>query len=192
MPSTSNLFFKFVFSLVARCAEAKGKVAFFGCSAVYAAGVFFGPLLKRMLFAVGGGSNHDKIFEPVILGVSVFVVYMKTFWRICYDSVLVRPAVWLCDFYANIHQSILGFVEFFCANWKRHSNFIQHLLSNGFCFRCKRFIGTVRTSRRIMVSVAVKPLFAYDLSVAKRAQFEWKFFRHSVFYTNHNRIANAF
>ena len=192
MPSTSKLFLRLVLSLVARCAKAKGEVAFLGRSAVYAAYVFFRPLLERMFFAVSRWSNYDKVFKPVILCVSVFVVHMQSFWCTCHDTVLILPQVWLRNFYAHVNQPIPGFVKFFCADRKQHSNFVQHLPSHSFGFWCEGFVCAVRASWRVMVSIAVKPLFAYDLSIAKRAQFERKFFGHGVFYTKHNRIANAF
>lgn len=192
MPSTSKLFLRLVLSLVARCAKAKGEVAFLGRSAVYAAYVFFGPLLERMFFAVGRWSDNDKVLKPVVLRVSVFVVYMQSFWRVCHDAVLIPPQVWFRNFYAHVNQPISGFVKFFCANRKQYSNFAQHLLSHSFGLWREGFVCAVRASWRVMVSVAVKPLFAYDLSVAKRAQFKQKFFGHEVFYTKHNRIANAF
>jgi hypothetical protein len=192
MPSTSKLLLWLVFPLVARCAKAKGKVAFVCRSTVYATWVFFGPLLERMFFTVSSGGNYDKVLKPVILRVSVFVVYVQSFWRTCHDTVLILPLVGLRNFYAHIDQPISGFVKFFCANWQRHSDFVQHLPSRSFSFWREGFVCAVRASRRVVVSVAVRPLFAYDLSIAKRAQFERKFFGHEVFYTKHNRIANAF
>lgn len=192
MPSTSNLFFRFVFSLVARCAKSKGEVAFLSCSAVYTAGVFFRPLLERVLFTMFGWCNQNKVLKAVVLGISVFMMHVHSFWCICYHAVLVFPTVRLCNFYANVEQPIAGFVKFFCADWQRYADFVQYLLSHSFGFWRKRFVGAVRATRSVMVGVAVKPLFAYDLSVAKWAKFERKFFGHSVFYTKHDRIANAF
>lgn len=192
MPSNSNLFVQLVFSLVARSAKAKGEVPLFCRSAANATCMLFGPLLKRVLFAVLGWCNQKKVFKAVVLGVTVLMVNVYAFWRARYPAMLVLPTVWLRNFYANVDQTIAGFMQFFCAYRKRYSNLGQHLMPHSFGFWRERFVCAVRTSWRVVIGVAVQPFLAYDLGAAKRAKFEWKFFGHDVVYTKHDRIANAF
>lgn len=192
MPSTSSLFFRFIFSLVARCAEAKGEVAFFGCSAGNTARVFFGPLLECVLLAMRSGCNQNKIFKTIVLSVSVFMVYVHAFWSLCYQAVFIFPVVWFRNFYANVDQSVLSPMQFFCANGELHANLGQHGATRSLGGICKRFSSAVRAPWCIVVGVAVRSLFAHNGRTTKRAEFEWKFFGHKVFYTKQYRIANAF
>lgn len=192
MPSSSNLFVQLVFSLVARSAKTKGEVPLFCCSAGNATGMFFGPLLERMLFAVLGWRDQKKVFKAVVLGVAVFMVNVHAFWRACYPAMLVLPLVWLSNFYANVNQSVLRLVQFFCTNGELHANLGQHGATRSLGGICKRFSGAVRASWCVVVSVAVRSLFAHNGRTTKRAEFEWKFFGHKVFYTKQHRIANAF
>ncbi len=192
MPSSSKLFLWFVFSLVARGAEAKGKMAFFCGSTVNTANVFFGPLMQRMLHTMLGGCNKQQIVNVVIKRIAVFVVYVHTLWGICYNAMFVLPLIWLGNFYAHIHKAITRFMQSLATNGKRDSKFLQNLTLCVFNSICHCFVSAIRASRGVVVSIAVRPFCTYDLGIAKRAKFESKFFGHAVFYTKQHRSANAF
>jgi len=176
MPSTSNLFFRFIFSLVARCAEAKGKVSLFCCSACNAACVFFCPSGNRMRISMLLRSDKPKIFNLVVLSVFVYVVYMYAFWGVGHNAVLILPLVWLCCFHLNIHKPIARFVQSFTSNRKADTNFVQDLFANRFCLGSERFVRAIWASWRVVIGVAVGSFFPYDGSTAKRAWFRQKFF----------------
>lgn len=176
MPSTSNLFFGFVFSLVARCAKTKGEVAFFCRSAFNATRMLFCPRSNGMCITMLLWSNKLKIFKSVILGISVYVVYMYALWGIGYNSMLVLPFIWFCCFYPNIHKSLSRLVQPQTTNRKPDSNFFKHALAYSFYIWGKRFICAVGASRSVMVSIAVGAFFPYDGGAAKRAWFRQKFF----------------
>lgn len=176
MPSTSSLLLGFIFSLVACCTKAKGKMSFFCRSTCNATRVFFCPSRNNVSRFVFLWSNKPKIFWSIILSVFVYVVYMNAFWGLGHDAVLVFPLVWFCCFYLNIYKSITSFMQPQTSNWKLNTDFVQDLLANCFCLWGKRFICTIRASWRVVVGVAVGSLFAYDGGATKRTWFRQKFF----------------
>jgi len=181
MPSSSNLFFRFISSLVACCAEAKRKVSLFCCSACGAACVFFCPSGNYVRIPMLLRSNKPEIFNSIVLSVFVYVMYMYAFWGVGHNAMLIIPLVWLCCFYLNIHKSIARFVQSLASNRKADTNFVQDLLANRFYFRSERFVRAVWASWRVVIGVAVGSFFPYDGSTAKRTWFRQKFFHsHSV------------
>lgn len=192
MPSKSKLFFWLVFSLVARCAKAKREVALFCSSTGSTANVLSGPLLQCVLHSMRSRCDKRQIFNIVIKSISIFVMYVHTLGRVCYDSVLIFPFVWLCNFYAYIQQAVPRFVQSFSANRELFSYFRKNLLANVLCRFRECFSSALRATWCVVIGVAVKPFSPYDLRTAKRAKFKGKFFGHGVFYAKQNRIANAF
>lgn len=192
MPSVSSLFFKRVWLLVARCAKSFGRVLFGHCAAANAANMLFGPLFERMFYAVFGRTYNNKIFYTIIQRVFIFVMHMKSFWGVCYNTMFVFPRIWLRNFYAYIRRPITGFVQAFGAYWELYSYFCKDGLPRGFSTVRERFSGAVRTAWSVVVRVAVSSFSSYDLCAAKRAKFVGKFFRHALVYAKYCRIANAF
>lgn len=176
MPSTSKLFFRFIFLLVARCAKTKGKMAFFCRSASNATRMSFCPRSYSMCITMLLWSNKLKIIKSVILGIFVYVVYMHSFWSVSYNSMLVLPFIWLCCFYLNIHKPFSRFVQPQTTNSKPDSNFLEYAPAYSFYLRIKRFICTVGASGSVVVGIAVNAFFPYDRGVAKRTRFGQKFF----------------
>lgn len=171
MPSSSNLFLGIVSSLVARCAEPEGKMAFFRCSTSNTARVLSGPLLKCMFFAVCRRGNNNKILNSVILSVAVFMVYVQSFWSICYNAMFVLPLVWLCNFYTYVDRTVSCLTQFLCSDWKLDADSGKHGFFGIYNAFCERFVRTIRTSWCIAIRIAVIAFFTYDWRVAKRAQF---------------------
>ena len=170
MPSSSSLLLGFVSSLVARCAEPKGKMSFFRCSTSNTAHILFRPLLKCVLFAVCRRSNNNKVLNSVILSVSVFMVYVQSFWSICYNAMFVLPFVWLCNFYTYIDRTISCFTQFLCSDGKLHADSGKYGFFGFYNAFSERFVRTIRTSWCIAIRIAVIAFFTYDWRVAKRAQ----------------------
>lgn len=175
MPSTSNLFFRFISSLVARRAKSKGEVAFFSCTTTNTTHVLFGPLLKYVLFAVRGWSDNHKIFNSIILSISVFMVNVHSFWRVRYTAMLVLPLVRLGGFYAHVYKTVSGFVKAFASNGKHYAHLGKYALTHCFNFWCKCFVCAVRTAWSVVIRIAVGTLPTYNRCAAVWARFGNKF-----------------
>ena len=176
MPSKSNLFSRFIFSLVARCAKTKGEVAFFCCAAFNATRVFFCPRSDSVRIAMFLWCNKLKIVQSVILGVSIYVMYMDPFWGVGYNAMLVFPFIWFCCFYLNIHKPFSRLVQPQTTNRNLDSNFFKNAPAHSFYLWSKRFICAIGASGSVVVGIAVGALFPYDGGAAKRAWFGQKFF----------------
>ena len=120
--------------------------------------------------------NNHEIFNSIVCGVPVNVMNVFAFFCVCAYSVFVFPFIWLFCFYHDIYKSLRRLVQCFRANWELRANFIQNptpSVNNVWteCFSC-----AVRTSRWVMICVAVSPFFTYDWCAAKRAWFGKKSF----------------
>ena len=176
MPSTSNLFFRFIFSLAARCAKAKREVAFFCCPARNATCVFFCPSGDCVRVSMLLRGDKPKIFNPVVLSVFVYVMYVHTFWGVSYNSVFVLPLIWLCCFYLDVHKPVAGFMQSQTSDRKPDTDSIQNLFANCLYLWGECFVRAIWTSWRVVIGVAVRAFFPYDEGTAKRAKFGKKFF----------------
>jgi len=171
VPSSSNLFLGIISSLVACCAEAKRKMSFFRCSTRNTAHVPSSPLLKFVLFAVRRRSNNNKILNSVILSIFVFMMYVQSFWSICYNAMFVLPLIWLGNFYTYIDRTVSCFTQFFCSNGKLNADSGKYGFFGFYNAFGERFVRTIRASWCITICIAVITFFTYDWRVAKRAQF---------------------
>lgn len=176
MPSTSSLFGRLVFSLVARCAEAKRKMAFFCCSAYNAAWVFFCPCSNSVRAAVLLRIDKQQVLNSVILCVFIYMMYVYAFWGVSHNSMFVLPFIWLCYFHLNVYKSFSRGMQSSAPNRKTDTNRIQNALTYRLNLWCKRFICAIRASWCVVVRIAVSAFFPYDRSTAKRAWFRQKFF----------------
>ena len=158
------------------------QMSFFCCFAIYATQKFTRPLRNNMGISMFLGCYQNKIVQTVVLSIAIFMMYMNTLWSICKNAMFVFPFIWLCNFYSNVNTSIAGFMKTLASNWKLNANLIYNSFFSCFCLFGQSFIGTIRTARGIMVSIAISPFFANNGISAKWTLFSKKSFHaHSIY-----------
>lgn len=157
--------------LIARSTQSKGQV-FLGCgSAFLAAFVLHRPLRGLMCHPVLTRSQQYKILNAVILRVLVFVMNVLPRKGAHEKTVFILPFIRLSSLHKYVEQPISSFVQSLASYWLSYSICLQRI-SLGFQYDwVKRFSGAARASRRIMVRIAVSPLFAHNSSAAKGTWF---------------------
>lgn len=192
MPSARVLFFWGVLLLIAGCTKPVRQVALFSRLALDAAHKFARPLCKCVRNAVFLRGYDHKVFGSVVFGISVYVVYVKSFRGVCYDAMFVRPCAWLRNFYKDVSKAVSRFVQPLRTERDFYTHSFQHSALCRLGDIGKRFSSAVRAASGVPVRIAVQSLDAHNRRVAKWAGFEREFFRHGECYTLKQRIANAF
>ena len=182
MPSSSILFFWWVLSLVARCAQSVRKVFFVLCTTLCATRKFARPLGNTVNFSMFFWGYQNKITQLVVLRVAVFMVYVYTFGRSSKNTVLVLPFVWFSNFYAYIHTTITCFMQTFAPHRKLNSDLRYNALFGCFDFICHCFICAGWATRSVVVGIAVNAFFPQNRGSAKWTWFSKKSFHGGIIY----------
>ena len=169
-------------TLIASGTQAEGQVLFGSSSTGLTAYIFNRPLRKSMCCPMFTRSKQDKVFKAVVLCILIFVMHVLTRRRTHHKPMFILPFVWFGNLNAYIVKAISCFMKALASNWVCHSICLQRLslgLQDG---GVKCFTSTVRAARRIMVCIAVSPLFAHNGSTAKWAWLCKKSFHRTSVY----------
>ncbi len=172
----SSLFSLWVYTLITRCTQTVGKMSFFLRSTLRTADKMTRPLGNTVRFSVFFWGYQNKIFQSVILSVSIFMMYMNTFWSSSKNPMLVFPFVWFGNFYSYVDTTITCFVKTFTSHGKLYPNLIYNSLLSCFDFIGHCFICTVWAARSVVIGIAVNAFFTDNRNIAKRTWFSKKSF----------------
>jgi len=151
MPSSSRLFFGWVLSLITSGTQTMREMFLFNSSASSTTSKFARPLRNQMLSPVFFWANKHKVFNFIVLSISIFMVYVHTFWRVCNYTVFISPFVRFSNFYLRIYKAFPRNVRAYTSDWKADSYLIQHTQACLTNFWQNGFIGAVYAPRRVVI-----------------------------------------
>ena len=126
--------------------------------------------------------NQNKIFQAVILGVAVFMVNMYAFWSRRKDAVLIFPLVWIGNFYSYVHTTIACFMQPLASNRQLNADLVYHFFLGGLNLIGHCFVCASRTTRSVVIGIAVNTFPPDNGGIAKWARFGKKSFHASNIY----------